>query len=306
MRNMAGFLRTDVKFAKPVLSLEEQADLIIGRGLNADREHLIKCLRTVGYYRLCGYWHHLKQPNDSFLPGSDFEPVWVAYNFDRRLRLVVMDAIEHVEIAIRCEVYTQIVLRFGPFGHLDPANFPHAKPGQHEEMISRLRNEALRSKEIFVQHFKAKYDEFPDLPLWAAAQISTFGIVLTMLNTSGPEIRPLIAKQYKLQDTLFSSWLLTLNSTRNICAHHARLWNRELGLKPKVPDPKNAPDWHGPLGPKNNRIFFVLTMLRLLLRAIAPHSDWRQRVFDLFDAFPTIPLDPMGMHPRWRDHPLWQ
>ena len=30
-------------------------------------------------------------------------------------------------------------------------------------------------------------------------------------------------------DTVFQSWLIALNGVRNICAHHGRLWNRELG-----------------------------------------------------------------------------
>ncbi|WP_349293799.1 Abi family protein [Marinobacter sp. M3C] len=34
---------------------------------------------------------------------------------------------------------------------------------------------------------------------------------------------------------LLQSWLHTLTIVRNICAHHARLWNRELGIKPELP-----------------------------------------------------------------------
>lgn len=279
--------------------------MVIGRGLVADRARLIRRLRSVGYYRLCGYWHHLKLPNEHFSPGSDFERVWTTYNFDRRLRMVVMEAIERIEVAIRCDVYTEIVMRHGPFGHVDAKNFPNARPGQHQKMIDGLRYEANRSSESFVVHFKRKYDEFPDLPLWAAAQIISFGTVLTLLNMSAPDIRPGIARKYGVTDTVFASWLLTLNLVRNICAHHSRLWNRELPLKPLIPNQKNGPEWHHP-PIQNHRLYAVLTMLRVMQGVIAPRSQWRERVTSLFDAFPNVPLQPMGMTPSWRDHPLWK
>lgn len=307
MRNMAGFLlppRMTVKFRKPAFSHEQLADLVIGRGLVADRDRLLRRFRAVGYYRLCGYWHHLKLANEHFKPGSEFERVWTTYNFDRRLRMVVMEAIERVEVAIRSDVYHAIVMKHGPFGHCSKSNFPNAKPDQFEKMHESLRAEAKKSREPFVLHFKAKYDEFPDLPLWAAAQIITFGTVLTMLNMSASDIRPAIAKKFGVTDTVFASWLLTLNLVRNICAHHSRLWNRELSLKPMIPNVKNGPAWHAPAIP-NHRLFAILTMLQVMQREIAPNSKWRERVFELFDAFPTVPLEPMGMTSGWRDHQLW-
>lgn len=46
-----------MKYAKQHLSLEQQADLLLSRGLSADRHELIECLANVGYYRLSAYWH---------------------------------------------------------------------------------------------------------------------------------------------------------------------------------------------------------------------------------------------------------
>lgn len=41
-------------------------------------------------------------------------------------------------------------------------------------------------------------------------------------------------------------------------------------------------------------MFVVLTLLYQLLREIAPRSGWRERLFQLFDRFPDVPLKPMG------------
>ena len=66
---------------------------------------------------------------------------------------------------------------------------------------------------------------------------------------------------------------------RNICAHHARLWNRELAIRPTVPDVKNGPEWHRPQSIDTDRMFVVLTILRFLLHRVAPQSAWRDRLF---------------------------
>src|SRR5688572_26699444 len=143
----------------------------MSRGMTADRAVLVRRLQSVGYYRLCSYWHPFKQPDDSFQPGTRFETVWERYTFDRQLRLIVMDAIERVEVAVRSVLLTELALEGGPFIHLDRTRFPNASPDKHTRFVDSLREEAQRSSEVFVSHFRSTYDEFPDLPIWAAAEI---------------------------------------------------------------------------------------------------------------------------------------
>ena len=89
-------------------------------------------------------------------------------------------------------------------------------------------------------------------------------------------------------------------------AHHARLWNRELAIRPTVPDVKNGPEWHRPQSIDTNRMFVVLTILRFLLHRVATQSAWRDRLFAQFDRFPDVPLASMGMDAGWRQHTLWR
>lgn len=51
--------------------------------------------------------------------------------------------------------------------------------------------------------------------------------------------KKIIAEGFDLFAPLLESWLHTLTVIRNICAHHARLWNRELGIKPASPTQKD-------------------------------------------------------------------
>lgn len=45
-----------MKYTKPPLTFEQQADLLLGRGLSADRPTLLARLQAVSYYRLSAYW----------------------------------------------------------------------------------------------------------------------------------------------------------------------------------------------------------------------------------------------------------
>lgn len=62
-----------VKYTKPALSLDDQADLLLKRGMMGDRAKMIRRLSAVSYYRLSGYWFHRKRADDSFEPVTRFD-----------------------------------------------------------------------------------------------------------------------------------------------------------------------------------------------------------------------------------------
>ena len=67
-------------------------------------------------------------------------------------------------------------------------------------------------------------------------------------------------------------WLHVLTHIRNICAHHSRLWNRKLTIKP--PEYKNSYI-------RNDRIFYILLMLHYLLQKIEKNNDWKDKIVNL-------------------------
>jgi len=293
-----------VKYNKPSLSYQDQADQLLNRGLIANKAELIQRLIAVSYYRLSAYWYPFKQPDNSFEANTTLEAVWRRYTFDRQLRLLVMDAIERAEITIRTGLAYELTQAHGPFGYLDIKNFPKVAAAVHKRLLDELHENAERSREAFVEHFKKTYDEFPDLPLWAATETMTFGQMLTMFRSCGKHIQKDIALLFQLTGNVLLSWLFTLNYVRNLCAHHYRLWNREIAIKPLIPH--NDPRWHAPNAVSNNRTFAVLTLLRYLLWQTAPQSHWREMLYSVFDDYPEIPLIDMGIPANWREHPLWK
>lgn len=170
-----------------------------------------------------------------------------------------------------------------------------------------MREEADRSREEFVSHFRNRYgDNHSDLPLWMVGEIMSFGKVLTMFNGVDDSMRRLIAYHHGTEDMVLKSWLGALNVIRNICAHHGRLWNRELGYKPLIPRGKKHPAWHIPVRIPQNRIFGILTILRYLLRTIAPQSNWEARLLALLDEYPEISRWSMGFPDNWKESLLWK
>ena len=145
-------------YLKSHLPFEKQADQLLARGLEADRDELIKRLSTVSYYRLSGYLFPFRElPSDQFKPNSSLTTVWQRYCFDRRLRVLLLDAIERIEVAVR----TQLVYHFsdvhGAFGHCDEKNLPNLKIEEYINLRDSLLTETKRSKEPFKQHYFKKY-----------------------------------------------------------------------------------------------------------------------------------------------------
>lgn len=333
-----------MRYLKPSLTFEQQADLLAKRGLIADKNELVEKLRAVNYYRLSAYWYPFRQPDDQdpthrkdeLKPGTTFKMVWGRYAFDRQLRLLVMDAVERIEVAVRTRVAELHAAKYGPFGYLDAASFtplkartgkwaqfkmffkrqfrplvPHAVANAkyyldyHDNFLERVRRATEESKETFVRHYFEKYTQEKDLPVWMVVEIMSMGNMLSMFQRLKSDDKRRLASIFNLIPPVFESWLLTLNYVRNLCAHHSRLWNRTLAIRPLIPKKKHLPEWHEPFSFENEKVFAVLTLLRFMLNRIAPQSHWSERLDALFQKHTDIPLNEMGFPDRWRECRIW-
>lgn len=302
-----------MNYTKPALSFEQQAQRLLEQGLIApSKVVLVSHLKAVNYYRLSAYWYPFKVTDpvsgvESFTPNTTFETIWRRYVFDRELRFLVMDAIERVEVAIlRTRMVEQFTLRHGPFGYTDIRNFsPNFIQLNHTRLLSELDDAVNRSNEEFVGRFRGKYTNEPRLPLWIAVEVMTFGQLFTLFRNLNRVEQQTLSQQFGLYPPVLISWLHTLNFIRNACAHHARLWNRELPIRPYIPDARHRPEWHTPFQFDNRFMFAVLTLLHYLQKWIDSNSDWNYRLEALLQKFPDIPLSWMGFPDNWKDSPIW-
>lgn len=319
-------------YSKPFLELTDQIALLESRGLMiTDASAAQKCLRRIGYYRLMAYLYPFREPrgsrppsrSDKFLPDSRFEDAIHLYVFDKKLKMLVMDAIERVEVAVRVEL-SLVLGRRGAFAYLDPTQlhpnflrFPKSiAPGPSKSItpdfvtwVNKMSQLPNRSKEDFVAHFKRKYD-FP-MPIWMACELWDFGMMSTLYSGLLLSDKQAIADQLAVANhELLESWLRSLNVIRNIVAHHGRLWNRTLGVSPALPGLGVMPDFDvmRPERDINKRIYFALCILSHLLKIINPTSSWKNRVVELADAFPIMPhaqLNSAGFPANWKTHAFW-
>lgn len=100
---------------------------------------------------------------------------------------------------------------------------------------------------------------------------------------------------------VLESWLVAINTLRNCCAHHARLWNREFGTKPKIPRDAR---WREPVQVRNDRVFGLLTIMSFLLRTTASDTGWRGRLLELLEPLPEDDLRRMGFPEGWEACPM--
>ncbi|MHB1348730.1 MAG: Abi family protein [Desulfobulbaceae bacterium] len=113
-------------FNKPSLSIPEHIDQWRKRGLLIpDRSRAERYLSVISYYRLSAYSLPFQtgNPDDQFKPGCEFEDILGLYVFDRQLRLLILDAIERIEVALRTRMTNVLATHHGPHAYLDPNVF---------------------------------------------------------------------------------------------------------------------------------------------------------------------------------------
>lgn len=88
-------------------NIEEQIRLLRGKGMDfSDNEgcEAKECFSRISYFRLKYYWRDLLDTEGYFIKGITFSDVIRRYDFDHQLRLILFDAIEIIEVALRSKV----------------------------------------------------------------------------------------------------------------------------------------------------------------------------------------------------------
>jgi len=297
-----------VPYPKTWLSVPDQLLKLQSRGLViTDAIAASDFLRHINYYCFTGYGLAFEQPRHSYIAGTTFEEIRQAYDFDRALRDLFTESIELIELDLRTTLAHTFGETYGPFGHVDPLHFFNQT--DHPDWLGKLTAETKRSRELFISHYKTTYKEYPDLPIWVATEVMSFGALSRMLEALEKSDQKRIATRYGLQPLTLVSCIHHLVYVRNLCAHHSRLWDRIWAIKPDLPAGKL---WSPPHLPDNTQLFSSLllqsTMLRRIPAELSFARDWRQRVQNLIGTrLPTCPdpLKKMGLPNDWSAHSLW-
>ena len=329
-------------YSKPYLPISAQVSLLQQRGLLVpDVVEAERWLYLVGYYRMSGYSYVWRQPgpkaktrSDDFMPGTSFQQIVDLYEFDRQLKQLILQGLERIEVMMRVRV-GHILGRRDTYGHEKPQHLDveFTKPRQthdgkiipslHQTWLTDAAKKQARSKEDFVQHYKHRYGGH--LPVWVVTEILDFGSLSYLYSGLLLPDRADIAGELKItnaaglgNEAALVNWMRTLNYVRNVCAHHSRLWNRNMDEKiaPKhlqlVPDLAHI----GTLPPParsnapttaTTRIYAALAVLTYLIDHSCPDPTWKSALLHtLADLPPTgRSLLEMGFPPTWTTEQLW-
>lgn len=151
--------------------------------------------------------------------------------------------------------------KWGAFAHYNASIFQYDTA--HKQWLAELEKTTTDSKEPFLQHYKTKYNGFPRLPLWIACEIMSFGSLSTFYSCLTLDTRLLFCSIVGVDHNVFRSWLHSITFLRNICAHHGRLWSRNISISPMIPD-KN-PEWLA-IHFNNKRIFASVAIMEWICR----------------------------------------
>lgn len=296
--------------SKQAKTIQEQIQLLKDRNMSFKNvQNAPHFLANISYYRLKGYWWEMQDDkiNHHFADNSYFEDVIMFYNFDRHFRLIVFNAIERIEIALRTKMIYHLSLSYGPEWYLNETLFHNKR--YFSDFQNKIQVELNQSSEEFiVKHYNNHPNENPES--WKALEILTMGSLSKLyqnLNHQLPE-KNIIAKEFGFYNQRYlSSWLISITLIRNIIAHHGRLWNRVIINKYDWPNKSIKPILnYKPDNYQRRKIFPILSGILYLNDFISPGNYIKKELLNLFNEFNRVPLSKMGFPKEWKQQPIWQ
>jgi abortive infection bacteriophage resistance protein len=305
-----------MQYQKPALSLKDQALQLQQRGLViTDLQRVEHYLNHIGYYRLSAYCLTYAVPaiagqprSHQFQTGTTFEQILGLYIFDRKLRLLVMEAIERCEVAVRTGWAHAMSMRYGAHAHTDSTLFK--KPWQHIQDLAKVAKDIDQSHETFVEHYRKNYTQPLLPPIWAIVETMSLGSLSRWFaNTHGTDAKKEVSQSLGMPNIeVLEQVLHALTPVRNACAHHSRLWNRRFPIQlPAIK--KYQTSLVAPNSPHHQAhyLYNYLTILALVMQKINPTGSWASRVSALITTeLPLAQHASMGFPTDWAARPAWK
>lgn len=298
-------------FEKKPTTLQEQIEILKSRGLNVVDENFAEhYLSHVSYYRLGEYWYSMQSDKEKhiFKEGSKFSDVIHLYEFDRELKILLFDVIERIEISLRTKMIFHLSHEFDAWWFQDFGIFNDSLA--LTKTLSSIEEEVSRTKEKYIkEHFKKHKDDRRFPPAWKTLEQTSFGSLSKLYGNlkNNVESKDIIAAEFgAVNHTYLPSWLQSIAQIRNYCAHHSRLWNKNLPGSPKLLS-KPPFDWieDVPKQHESIHIYIHLCLMKYLINITHPTNDFTRRLSDLLKKYPSVDPNALGMKPNWESEKLW-
>ncbi|HBP0428855.1 TPA: Abi family protein [Pseudomonas aeruginosa] len=296
-----------LKPAKPPNALLRHLSLK-GLGTRGQRDKALHALEFIGYHRLLIYMRPLQDPQKRFFATVQFDDILQLYDFDRRLRLVFLDAIDRIEVAFRAAIINTLALdkTCGSHFYLDAIHFKDCKA--HRDVMKQVLG--LPEKNAAIKHYYDNYNTPALPPVWTVLEAMTIGQLSRLFSDLHLDHRKTVAAKFDYDESVLVTWLKSLTILRNVCAHHGRLWNASITAD--APKYAKAIAAEFPSHNDRGRIFARAVVVQALLAKIDPTSDWKVRLKQLMSTLPTAVLAKagrttaeLGLVAGWEIRPFW-
>lgn len=296
-------------FEKPALTAEQHVHLLRQRGLIIEDENYAKhCLSSVGYYHFSAYMLSFQKADQGeehhhFYNDIRFEDIVRIYEFDRKLRLLVIDAVERIEIALRARIIDTMSVPYDPHWYMNAEYF--VPKFRHDEFLGKIKGAIGHDRapdkirDICIKHYYSHYNQPSTPPVWMVFEALSFSMVSMIFKNLNRSDKKRIAKTFDLPVTILESWLHSISYVRNLCAHHQRLWNRVFTIKPLIPTDEKMTQFAEHFRP-NTKFYAQATAMVILLNTIAPDNAWGERLKNLTSEISEAQQKNMGFSENWQ------
>lgn len=239
---------------------DERVERLLRRcGCTGSSDEMKQLLDAVGRYRLRGYIarHQTEQSRKCgmfhFVDGVSIAAIKDDILLDRRLRVLMMDAVERIELALRsllCGVWTKcsksrkpqgdnncyrVEYKYLPTGGKKRINFAGCIVNSANQALSRCTNSRIKAycRANHIDRQKGRASAM--LPLALFLETISFGTLVMVLQAQDIPVQKRILAFFGFEENeydYFMSLLELIREARNKAAHHARIWDIKWRVGP--------------------------------------------------------------------------
>ena len=272
-------------YNKKPLSIEEQFDILESRNITInDYESCRNFLQFNNYYRISPYWKILNTPNHNQKP-INFDLIIKRYNLDHSLRLLLIENLKIIEIALKTQFAYQLSLKYkNPHFYFDNNIFQDFGKLKHNDTIQTLKTDISKSKSLFLKHYNIKYvEELP--PIWVSIEAITFGTFSRFIKClKNNDDKKIFSSIFNIHHVILQEWINSFVQLRNICSHHSTIFNQNLSINVKTKPYKRSPHINiKPLLISNKKIYNLLIMILYFFKNSNIKNSFNKDLLILFE-----------------------
>jgi abortive infection bacteriophage resistance protein len=307
-----------MKHTKRVISVPEQIELLRSRGMTISNEEIAtEFLNKVSYFKFSAYLKEFEvhPTTHTFREGTCIEHPIELCLFDSKLRSILFDALEEIELAFKTKLINAITPVHGNNWYEDYNLFNDTEDFKFASYLAKLHEKITnpKTKEKFITHYNNTYKTPEHPPVWMIMEIITLGTTSKMYDAfKDKNLRADVSWHFiEMIDKIFTTWIHHLTYLRNLCAHHCVVWNRLMIVRPRFPTSKknkfidDIESMTEEVPQRYAKVYASLCIINYMMIRINRTSAFKEQVLELMNTHPTINIDKMGFTPKWREENLW-